>query len=246
MGRPLKHNLAGIKIGRLSILEQIDIHGLEARQQFDKIPHDTIWRCLCECGKISYARGVNLLSGHTLSCGDCRIYVSEGQYMRCTLYNGHSFIFDAKDYAKVKPLKWVYMRGYFKAALHGKEVWLHRHILHVDGNKVVDHINGDRSDNRKQNLRIVTQRQNTWNAGISKSNTTGYKGVYFDSGRKRYSAKIGVSGTYHFLGRYQTVEEAAIAYNEAALRYFGEYARINVVGQPFMTISACELAAKVD
>ncbi|NLB79300.1 MAG: Fis family transcriptional regulator [Clostridiaceae bacterium] len=93
--------------------------------------------------------------------------------------------------------------------------------------KVIDHISRDRLDNRKINLRHVSQQQNVLNRGISKNNSTGYKGVYFDKQRKKYVAEIMCGGRKHHLGRFDTAKKAAIAYNRKAVKLFGEYAFLN-------------------
>lgn len=87
----------------------------------------------------------------------------------------------------------------------------------------IDHINGDRSDNRLSNLRLATRSQNNINAGPPKDNTSGFRGV--SANRGRWGAYINVDGKRHWLGTFDTQEEAAAAYAEAALKHFGEFAR---------------------
>jgi hypothetical protein len=99
---------------------------------------------------------------------------------------------------------------------------LRRHIDHRDGNGL---------NNRRRNLRWATQAQNQWNSGPHRNNSSGFKGVCFDrgnkTGAKKWKAKIECHGRQINLGRFLTAEEAAIAYNEAALRLFGPFARTN-------------------
>jgi len=92
---------------------------------------------------------------------------------------------------------------------------------------VVDHINGDPSDCRRKNLRVTTQRKNTYNAKLSKNSTSGFKGVCFDKHRGRYMAHIHPGGRMKFLGYYDTPHEAAVAYDRAAASFFGDFARTN-------------------
>lgn len=89
----------------------------------------------------------------------------------------------------------------------------------------IDHINGDRCDNRIANLRAATVRQNSWNAKRPAHNTSGFKGVRFHKRDKRYEAFIRVNGVAKALGYFATVEEAAQAYEAAARSHFGEFAR---------------------
>lgn len=110
-----------------------------------------------------------------------------------------------------------------------KNVYLHRLIVPF---KITDHINGDTLDNRKCNLRDCSFSENSRNSRIRIDNTTGFKGVSVDkrgSRQKRFRAYIHVERKYINLGYFQTVTEAAHAYNKAALKYHGEFARLNKI-----------------
>ena len=96
----------------------------------------------------------------------------------------------------------------------------------------VDHRNNDGLDNRKENLRVCTHQQNRANSKLQSNNTSGYKGVVYnnESGRrKRWTVRMKVDNKNVYVGRYLTKEEAASAYNEAAKKYYGEYARLNII-----------------
>lgn len=106
-------------------------------------------------------------------------------------------------------LAWLYMTGQWPALQ-------------------VDHIDGDRSNNRWVNLREATQRQNSANMRRRDSNRCGVKGVSIyrgDSGYVSYRANICLHNKTHYLGCFQTAEEAQAAYAEAAREHFGEFAR---------------------
>ena len=90
---------------------------------------------------------------------------------------------------------------------------------------VVDHINHDPLDNHRHNLRLATRSQNAANVGPYANNTSGYKGVDFNQGKWR--ARITQHGKRHFLGTFDTAEEAARAYDSKALELFGEFASLN-------------------
>ena len=94
--------------------------------------------------------------------------------------------------------------------------WPHMHI---------DHVNGDRTDNRIVNLRLASRSNNQHNQGIRKSNTSGFKGVSWNRQCQKWSAWIRCRGMSHYLGLYPTPEEAHAAYCEAAERLHGEFAR---------------------
>jgi hypothetical protein len=155
------------------------------------------------------------------------MYEQEGDHIKCTVRSGKSFVFDKVDLELVKSKVWsVDKNGYVLSA----DSKLHRFIMgNPDG--VVDHINGNPSDCRRSNLRCATQRQNTYNAGLSKNSSTGYKGVCFDKRRKRYMAHIHPNGKMKFLGYYDNPREAAMAYDQAASLLFGEFARLNFGGE---------------
>lgn len=108
-----------------------------------------------------------------------------------------------------------------------RRIWLHHQVLDTEGEKVIDHINGDRLDNRRANLRLVSRGQNARNRAKSSNKTVGFKGVYFVKPRNNWHAEIHADGRHYNLGSYATAEEAAHAYDGAALALHGEFARLN-------------------
>lgn len=90
----------------------------------------------------------------------------------------------------------------------------------------LDHINGDRDDNRITNLRECTNAENLRNTGAYRSNTSGYKGVSFHKRSKKFYAKINVDGRERFLGSFETALSAYAAYCEAANRLHGDFANV--------------------
>lgn len=105
--------------------------------------------------------------------------------------------------------------------------FFHRLVMNPPLGHVVDHINGDVTDNRRENLRVCTQSQNSMNRGNRSDNTTGYKGVYYKKRDGKFVAQIKNDGIKQHIGRFDTAEDANKAYCEAELKYFGEYARKN-------------------
>lgn len=110
-----------------------------------------------------------------------------------------------------------------------RNIRLHRFILNVPDNLIVDHINGDRTDYRRINLRIATYSQNNANSRLRTSNKSGYKGVSWSKVSGKWYATITHNSKQHNLGLYISKEDAARAYNAAALRLFGTFARINSI-----------------
>lgn len=98
----------------------------------------------------------------------------------------------------------------------------------------IDHVDGNKSNNAIENLRIASIAENAWNMPVSKQSKTGFKGVTVDRGSGLYAAKIRytINGVTKFesLGKFDTPEEAAHAYNKAAIIRHGEFARLNPVG----------------
>lgn len=98
---------------------------------------------------------------------------------------------------------------------------------------VTDHINGNKLDNRRENLRVCTQQENSRNRKIAKHNKCGFKGVIWDDGRKKWRAQLRHGGKTINAGRYETKELAAMAYNQRAATLFGIFAKLNILeGQP--------------
>jgi len=115
--------------------------------------------------------------------------------------------------------------GYAMSSKH--HLPIHQVILGDPPDKTVeiDHGNGNRLDNRKENLRWATRAENSRNQGLRSTNKSGFKGV--SASGERWSAQIHVNYHKINLGKYDTLEEAAIAYDEGARKYFGEFARLN-------------------
>lgn len=101
--------------------------------------------------------------------------------------------------------------------------WLLTHGCWPTGD--IDHVNGDRADNRLANLREATRLQNAANARRPCTNTSGYKGVHWATHRRKWRASIGVNYRKLYLGYFATPQDAHAAYIAAAAKYFGSYAR---------------------
>lgn len=202
----------------------------------------TLWLCQCTCGNtVIRTRSSIWLSIHKNHHGHCGCKSSslrrgkndwsfDDSFAYCKLNKGYTTKIDLEDYERVKDYHWfTTCLGYAYAhiTINGKEtqVTLHRLIMDCPDGMVVDHINHDKLDNRKCNLRICTQQQNSWNRNRSLChNKTGYCGVSYDSRKNRYYASIERCGKKRCLGGFSTAEEAYEARLKAEQFYDGEYA----------------------
>lgn len=105
--------------------------------------------------------------------------------------------------------------------------YVHRLVTGARKGTVVDHIDGNRLNCKRANLRIGTKAQNGFNRGKASHNTTGFKGVSLCKATGRFRAEIRANRIRHKLGRFQQAEDAARAYDAAARRLHGAFAQLN-------------------
>jgi len=155
--------------------------------------------------------------------------------------NNDLFMFDKEDYNLLKQHTWYSMKyKYMRTSISTKDnnecviskklVLMHQYIMREHGlftseNQIVDHINGNPFDNRKENLRVATMSQNKMNSKIYKNNTSGCKGVTFRKKDKKYVAHISVNRNVIRLGTFDSFEDARDARLKAEQKYFKQYAR---------------------
>lgn len=136
---------------------------------------------------------------------------------------GHALV-DPADVPIVAPHLWsLTSAGYPGARIDGRTVLMHRLLCPSDWT-AVDHANGDKLDNRRINLRAATKSQN--GANIRPRGASGYKGVTRHG--RGWAAALTAHGTRRYLGTFDTAEDAARAYDTAALAVWGDYARLNL------------------
>ena len=196
---------------------------------------DNIWYCECECGNYKNVRASSLTSGSVKSCG-CLNHIKKinrydlsGSFGIGFDSNDRVFLFDLDDYEKIKVYTWYQSQnGYFRTGIKENDEWkqiqMHRLIMNVLDEKVlIDHINGDRFDNRKINLRYANYSQNMHNSYASKRNTSGIRGVSFDTDTKRWRSRLNINGNRIDLGSFAEFGEAVKARLNAEIEYYGEY-----------------------
>lgn len=203
-----------------------------------------MWECECECGNKIIVDGMSLRRKKTKSCGCFHKESARKQGQKNKKYNkydltgdfgigytikGEVFYFDLEDYDKIKDYCWYKsFEGYIVSNIVDDKhytIRLHRIILNPEKRMQVDHINHILYDNRKQNLRIVTNSQNSMNRRLQSNNTSGIVGVsYYDNS---WNAEIIKNGKKFYLGSFTNKEDAIKVRKEAEEKYFGEYSYDN-------------------
>lgn len=198
-----------------------------------------MWLCECECGMRKKVISASLLQGRSKGCPRCSRLTITNTYRRVSngsvavkCSDGATFLISSEDLPIVKNHQWwVDKHGYVKTKVTNRGVLLSRLLLGVDGqgrSVFVDHISGDTLDNRRLNLRVCIPEENIRNRKLNSNNKTGFKGVSYHRRLKKYRADIRAGGGRTiYLGVYKTPEEAAMAYDQAASFYHGEFARTN-------------------
>lgn len=226
-----------MKFGKLTVIEQAEDYVTP------KGVHMAMWlvKCDCEKSKPFKTQGAALVSGRTRSCG-CYLkekmkkyntYDLSNEYGIGYTSNGEEFWFDIEDYDKISKYCWYYSDGYVVAHdidNNKKIVFLHSLVMDVGDGYVVDHIvhpetSENKYDNRKENLRKVTQSQNCMNQHVRSNNKSGVKGISWAKDRGKWQAKITVNYKQIHLGFFaeDKFEDAVNARKLAEEKYFGEY-----------------------
>lgn len=240
-------DLVGQKFGKLTVVSFVEVKNGKSHWL-------CVCDCNGTNTKVINARSLHLKSAK--SCG-CLLKENHGGSVRqenvVELQDSHGilkttkrdettsyFLFDLEDVEIIKLHKWYENQyGYLEARifktdnpdLKHKTIRYHRLIMKMWGKDKqhisVDHINGNTKDNRKYNLRIITNQNNTFNAKLSVGNTSGHKGISWDKRVQKYQAYIMVDYKKINLGYYIDINEAIKVRQEAELRYFGNYSSLN-------------------
>ena len=158
--------------------------------------------------------------------------IRDMKYIKLT--KGKRTMVDNDDFEKLNKLRWcISSEGYALRVEDGKSVSMHRSIMGVRGVSwkgiVVDHINGKKLDNRKENLRLCTVNENVRNANIRSDNTSGYKGVSWSKAMGKWYTHICFNGKIQHLGYFSEKVEAGLAYNKKAIELFADFAKLNII-----------------
>lgn len=204
------------------------------------------WMCECECGNKKLVETRFLNNGNTKSCGCLKKIkilklnetkkkinnISEENSSTLIIHSSNSddkILIDKEDYEIVKKYYWRIDRsGYVVSSIYNEKtdrynklLKLHRLIMNAPDGMVVDHIDGNKLNNHKCNLRICTQAENTRNRGIASNSSTGVTGVRWNKINKTWRVMISDKN----IGSYKNFEDAVKARKQAEKEYFGEFAR---------------------
>jgi hypothetical protein len=148
---------------------------------------------------------------------------------------------DDEDFENLNRFKWCVSKRdkthYACRAIYNHDdqsctiIQMQKQIIDSPLGMEIDHIDGNGLNNQKSNLRACTHQQNQMNRALSKNNSSGFKGVSLYKGRNKWNSYIKVNYKKINLGYFKTKEEAALTYNAAALKHFGEFANLNEVSK---------------
>lgn len=194
------------------------------------------WWCQCNCGnpELKLIVGTKLRSGETQSCGCLQREITKEKHKRSNIYDisgeygilwsnntNQEIYFDLEDAKEILQYTWyVSISGYPTTTIESKNVAMHMFL----GLARYDHIDRNKLNNRRNNLRPCTERENARNKTIPKTNTSGIIGVSWDKQTKKWIARIGIDYKDKKLGRFQNKEDAIRARLQAEAKYFGEFA----------------------
>lgn len=227
-------NLVNQKFGYLTVIER----DFEKQGNTKKV----YWKCKCDCSpdKIVSVRMDALRSGVTISCGCYHKNIASKKsknkkYNDYLVYGDITFVFtsnnniiliDTEDFHLIKDYCWnITLNEYAQArdCSNGSLVLMHRIITNAPNDKIVDHKNHNTLDNRKNNLRVCDYENNNANQLLSKNNTSGYKGVYWDKEKNKWEVKIGFKSKNLHIGYYENIKDAIKSRLQAEIKYFGEF-----------------------
>lgn len=228
--------MAGMRFGRLTVIERAE----------NSKNGTARWLCKCDCGNTTIVNGNKLRTGNTTSCG-CywKEKIIEGSIRHNKKMNdtrkvgGVVFVKLPNSEQEMKVDEDVWDRwakdyrwrlgncGYAitRTRSEGTTVFHIRAFPDCPEGKIRDHIDGDRLNNTRENIRFVTPAQNMFNRGVGNNNTSGYNGVYFHNDTGKWAAEIKIDRKKKHLGLFDIKEDAIAERKKAEIKYFGEYRR---------------------
>ena len=219
-------DLTGKRFGRLMVVGRAE----------KKKSNTSRWDCVCDCGNTTQTTRTSLVNGQSKSCGCLARELTASRFKKSNGFlngdgfvvgiannTGNHFLVSNEDYEAVKEHCWhEAATGYVVAKINGSLVTLHNFILNFP-KETVDHINRNRLDNRRTNLRTVTQQQNTMNRSIQGNNKSGVAGVYFDKSRGKWVGSLSL-GDKKYFKRFANKGDAIEYRLSLEIEHFGNYA----------------------
>lgn len=220
-------DLTGHKFGKFLVIKQVD-------KPSDNSVTGAYWLCQCECGNTRIYRSADINRKKSLSCGECsrNTFDVTGVYGIGYTTNNQEFYFDLEDFQKICKYTWcLNTNGYVVAWDKNAQIfiYMHRLVTGLTSNDKydVDHKNHKAYDNRKENLRVCSHRENLRNISISKNNTSGVTGVVWVENVQMWHAQIMVNYQNISLIYTPDFDEAVKARKKAENDYFGNYSYDN-------------------
>jgi len=151
----------------------------------------------------------------------------KGDVRLIPLGDGFYAYVDAADYEWLSQWKWYICSGYPARTENRKLVFMHRQIMHPPKGKIVDHMDGNKANNCRCNLRVCSPLENQQNKRKRVGSASRYKGVFYDKSCDKWRARCRYGGKTRTIGRFDLEVDAARAYDRAAVLHLDEFARLN-------------------
>ena len=235
MGRFI--DLTGQRFGRLKVVKRSDDYRSPTGRP------DPQWECSCDCGNKLIVRGCHLRNGHTQSCG-CYQQEQAAQYHKkfndYTIIGNKAYVLLSNSEKEMivdadiwengaKQYCWALgPDGYDIAAIRNRRDMRRFHVYAFPDcpkGMVRDHIDGNKLNNTRKNIRLASWTQNAQNKTKSGRGKSGRRGVYWNSRDKKWVVYISVNKEKIRIGTYKALDEAIKAREEAEEKYYGEYRR---------------------
>lgn len=229
-------DITGMKYGMLTAIKRVEDRFTKSGRRI------TRWEFECDCGNRIIVDKNNVVKKNTsqVSCG-CyhkkKLKEQEGKTRYFNQYDltgefgigftrkGEEFYFDIEDYEKIKDYCWNIHKGYVSSNIGEKNKLMHRLVTGCPKGLVVDHINRNRNDNRKCNLRVCTQKENVRNS-VKNFENSPIHGVTFNKRANRFVVEV----TDKYIGTYESKDEAIKERLKAEIIYFKDYSpQLNLV-----------------
>lgn len=214
-------DLTNMSFGRWRALYRVDVNeNLKTNRKS--------WMCECSCGTKRIVTETVLLNKSSTSCGcsgNRNEYIFYDKHIEIKLKNKIHSKIDYDDYNEIKDNYWVLSADGYAVSSSGKfkNKRLHRIIMKQNEKDIIiDHANRNKLDNRKENLRIVTRQENSFNQGIRKNNKSGIIGICWWPRDEKWLVQIKHNYNRIFLGYYSDINEAIVVRLKAELKYFGK------------------------